>query len=115
MTMRRLRRRTTAAPAPQSDRRQAANTSKPPPRRRRTRHHCLTAAPTLTNSRPSCMEAVLDALDRLQQRTGATEFTRCFIVAEVQATDAGSSGRPSTGVYGALPAMNLVAPITTFK
>lgn len=44
---------------------------------------------TLTDSRTSCREAVLDAIDRLQLRTGATEFARCDIVAEVQATDAG--------------------------
>jgi hypothetical protein len=44
---------------------------------------------TLTDGRPSCREAVLDAIDRLQQRTGATEFARRDIVAEVQATDAG--------------------------
>ena len=44
---------------------------------------------TLTDSRPSCREAVLDAIHRLQQRTGATEFARCDLVAEVQATDAG--------------------------
>jgi len=42
---------------------------------------------TLSDSRPSCREAVLDAIDRLQQRTGATEFARRAIVAEVQATD----------------------------
>jgi hypothetical protein len=43
----------------------------------------------LTDGRPSCSEAVLDAIDRLVQRTGATEFARRDIVAEVQATDAG--------------------------
>lgn len=43
---------------------------------------------TLTDSRPSCREAVLDAIDRLQRRTGATEFARRNIVAEVRAADA---------------------------
>jgi hypothetical protein len=43
---------------------------------------------TLTDSRPSCRDAVLDAIDRLQQRTSAGEFARRDIVAEVQATDA---------------------------
>ena len=43
---------------------------------------------TLTDSRPSCREAVLDAIDRLQRRTGATEFARRDIVAEVRVADA---------------------------
>jgi hypothetical protein len=72
------------------------------------------ARATLTDSRPSCRDAVLDAIDRLQQRTGATEFARRDIVAEMRATNAGLSGRPSTGVYAALPATNLAARITTF-
>ena len=42
---------------------------------------------TLTDS-PSCREAVIDAIDRLRQRTGATEFARRDIVAEIRATDA---------------------------
>jgi hypothetical protein len=44
---------------------------------------------TLIDGRPSCRHAVLDAIDRLRQRTGATEFARCDIVAEVQASGAG--------------------------
>ena len=43
---------------------------------------------TLADGRTSCREAVLDAIDRLQQRTGATEFARRDIVAEVRASDA---------------------------
>jgi len=39
----------------------------------------------LADSRPSCRSAVLDAIGRLQARTGATEFARRDIVAEVQA------------------------------
>lgn len=44
---------------------------------------------TLADSRPSCRQAVLDAIDRLQRRTGATEFLRRDVVAEVRAADAG--------------------------
>jgi hypothetical protein len=43
----------------------------------------------LTDSRPSCRNAVLDAIDRLHERTGATEFARRDVLAEVQATGAG--------------------------
>ena len=39
---------------------------------------------TLIDSRPSCRDAILDAIDRLQQRTGATAFARRAIVAEVR-------------------------------
>jgi hypothetical protein len=39
----------------------------------------------LADSRPSCRDAILDAINRLHQRTGATEFARRDIVAEVQA------------------------------
>jgi hypothetical protein len=39
----------------------------------------------LTDTRPSCRNAILDATDRLQQRTGTTQFARRDIVAEVQA------------------------------
>ena len=57
------------------------------------RHHSVEGQPitvsplraTLVDSRPSCREAVLDAINRLQQRIGATEFARRDIVAEVQA------------------------------
>ena len=42
----------------------------------------------IADPRPSCRNAVLDAVDRLHQRTGATEFARRDIVAEVQATGA---------------------------
>jgi hypothetical protein len=34
--------------------------------------------------RPSCRKAVLDAIEKLHQRTGATQFARRDIVAEVQ-------------------------------
>lgn len=44
---------------------------------------------TLADSRPSCRDAVLDAIDRLRQRAGGIEFARREIVAEVQATNAG--------------------------
>jgi hypothetical protein len=44
---------------------------------------------TLTDRRASCRDAILDAIARLQGRTGATEFARRDIVAEVQATDIG--------------------------
>jgi hypothetical protein len=43
---------------------------------------------TLVDNRPSCRDAILDAIARLQARTGSTEFTRRDIVTEVQATDA---------------------------
>jgi hypothetical protein len=39
--------------------------------------------------RPSCRDAVLDAIARLQMRTGSTEFARRDIVAEVRAGGAG--------------------------
>jgi hypothetical protein len=42
----------------------------------------------LADSRPSCRDAILDAINRLHQRTGATEFARRDIVAEIQATGA---------------------------
>jgi hypothetical protein len=35
----------------------------------------------------SCRNAILDAIDQLHQRAGATEFARRDIVAEVQAAD----------------------------
>ena len=38
----------------------------------------------LTGDRPSCRNAVLEAIDRLRSRTGATEFARREIVAEVR-------------------------------
>jgi hypothetical protein len=38
----------------------------------------------LIDSRPSCRNAVLDPIDQLHQRTGATAFSRRDIVAEVQ-------------------------------
>lgn len=44
---------------------------------------------TLTDSRPSCRDAVLAAIDRLQQHTGAAAFARRDIVAEIQAFEAG--------------------------
>jgi hypothetical protein len=40
----------------------------------------------LADPRPSCRNAVLQAIKRLQSRTGATEFPRRDIVAEVQAS-----------------------------
>jgi hypothetical protein len=43
---------------------------------------------TLTDSRPSCREAILDAIARLQVRTGATELARRDIVVEVRASGA---------------------------
>jgi hypothetical protein len=43
---------------------------------------------TLLDSRPSCRDAILAAIDRLGQHTGATTFARRTIVAEVQVTDA---------------------------
>jgi hypothetical protein len=43
----------------------------------------------LADHRPSCRDAVLDAIARLQMRTGSTEFARRDIVAEVQAAGAG--------------------------
>ena len=44
---------------------------------------------TIADSRPSCRDAVLDAIARLQVRAGGTEFARRDIVAEVQATGVG--------------------------
>lgn len=43
---------------------------------------------TRIDSRASCRDAVLAAVDRLQQRTDATEFARRDIVAEVSRSDA---------------------------
>jgi hypothetical protein len=43
----------------------------------------------LVDRRPSCRAAILDAIDQLHQRTGATEFERRDIVAEVRDTGAG--------------------------
>ena len=43
----------------------------------------------LADARPSCRNAILDAIDRLHQRTGATTHSRRDIVAEVQAAGAG--------------------------
>jgi hypothetical protein len=42
----------------------------------------------LADARPSCRPAILDAINRLHQRTGATVFARRNIVAEVEAADA---------------------------
>jgi hypothetical protein len=39
----------------------------------------------IADTRPSCRNAVLDAIDRLHRLAGATEFARRDIVAEVQA------------------------------
>jgi hypothetical protein len=39
----------------------------------------------LADPRPNCSTAILDAIERLHQRTGATQFARRDIVAEVQA------------------------------
>ncbi len=41
----------------------------------------------LADPRPSCRNAVLDAINQLHQCTGATQFARRDIVAEVQAAD----------------------------
>ena len=43
----------------------------------------------LADHRPSCRNAILDAIDQLHQRTGAIEFGRRDIVAEVRDTGAG--------------------------
>jgi Fe2+ or Zn2+ uptake regulation protein len=42
----------------------------------------------VADSRPSCRNAILDAIERLHQRTGATAFARRDILAEIQATGA---------------------------
>ena len=44
---------------------------------------------TLADSRPSCREAVLDAIDRLAQRTGTAALARHDIVAEVEKAGVG--------------------------
>jgi hypothetical protein len=52
----------------------------------------ITVAPLqakLADSRPSCRSAILDAIERLGQRTGASAFARRDVVAEVQAADGG--------------------------
>lgn len=63
-----------------------------------TNRHATVDGPTITVSpsratvadgRPSCRDAVLDAIARLQVSTGGTEFARRDIVAEVQATGVG--------------------------
>jgi hypothetical protein len=56
----------------------------------------------LADGRLSCRNAVLDAIHELHQRTGATEFARRDIVAEVQA--AGTSFERQT-VYRCLRRM----------
>jgi hypothetical protein len=43
----------------------------------------------LADPRPSCRDAVLDAVERLRQRTGAIQFTRYDIVAEVHSSGLG--------------------------
>jgi hypothetical protein len=43
----------------------------------------------LADPRPSCRTAVLDAINQLQQRTGATQLARRDVVAEVQAASHG--------------------------
>jgi hypothetical protein len=61
------------------------------------RHHtvdgpAVTVSPmraTLADSRPSCRDAILDAIARLHVRTGATAFARKEIVAEVRSSGAG--------------------------
>jgi hypothetical protein len=67
----------------------------------RTNRHDIIHGPTITvpppqakvgDARLSCRTAVLEAIERLQQRTGATHFARRDIVAEVQA-DASRFGR----------------------
>lgn len=40
----------------------------------------------IADPRPSCRTALLDAIHELHQRTGATQFARRDIVADVQAT-----------------------------
>jgi hypothetical protein len=59
-----------------------------------TNRHDTIHGPTITvpplqakiaDPRPSCRDAVLDAMDRLHHRTGAAVFARRDIVAEVQA------------------------------
>lgn len=65
----------------------------PTRRRARTRATPSTDPPSPSNRcrprsltpRLSCRNAILDAIDQLHPRTGATEFTRRDIVAEVQA------------------------------
>ena len=74
------------------------------------RHHTIHGPPItvpplrakVADPRPSCRNAILDAIDRLQRRTGATEFARRDIVAEVQA--AGTSFERQT-VYRCLRRM----------
>ena len=61
------------------------------------RHDTIDGAPItvpplqakIGDNRPSCRTAILDAVNRLHQRTGATEFARRDIVAEVQDAGAG--------------------------
>ena len=58
-----------------------------------TNHHDTINGPTITvpplqaklvDTRPRCRNTILEAIERLHQRTGATEFARRDIVAEVQ-------------------------------
>ena len=60
-----------------------------------TNHHDTINGPPISvsplqakveDSRLSCRNAILDAIDRLHMRTGATQFARRDIVAEVQRT-----------------------------
>ncbi len=43
----------------------------------------------LADARPTCRNAILNAIDRLHRSTGANHFARRDIVAEVQAAGAG--------------------------
>jgi hypothetical protein len=63
-----------------------------------TNRHDIIHGPAITvpppqarvaDPRPSCRTAVLDAIDRLYQRTGSTQFTRRDIVTEVRAAKPG--------------------------
>ena len=61
----------------------------------------------LADPRPSCRTAILDAIGRLQQRSGATEFARREVVAEVHA--AGDSFERQT-IYRCLRRMTGCEP-----
>jgi hypothetical protein len=66
----------------------------------------------LIDSRPSCRIAVLEAIERLHQRTDATAFARRDIVAEVQA--AGTSFERQT-VYRCLRRMAGEEPGSVYR
>jgi hypothetical protein len=87
---RRTVRRRAAGPPPARDGTQRRRNAWIHPRRHDTINGPAITVPPLqakvADARPSGRNAIVDAIDRLHHRTGATEFARRDIVAEVQAS-----------------------------